>query len=507
MAIKLISKIRGSLTAKMFTFVTSVLIAICALMYALIIVFMPFTYKSVMFSDMADELLAVKTDINEGNLSEEELGEIASQYSWDYHVKGSVEGSGEFGHAKSDSSEDLPGMSVTVTEAEDAGTGSKEALISRSVIRAEDSNTISVSETVFNKDGEILVITASQSLDPVDQATGVLIEILPFIIVGILTFSVGAAFFVSRYMTRPIRKISGTACQMAEFDLAVRCETGRTDEIGILSESLNGMAMNLDTAMGELREANEQLQRDIELERTREQQRRDFFSAVSHELKTPITILKGELEGMIYNVGIYKDKEKYLRHSLKTTESMENLVREILSISKMEGGSFELRREEICLSELVSEVMEKYQVLADERGLELKVELDASAACVGDGRLLEKAVSNIVGNAVAYSPGDETVFVELGLEGDRAVLSVENTGANISEEDMLQLFEPFYRVDKSRNRHSGGSGLGLYIVKIILSLHGFDYRMENTERGVIFKILFDGESDGTEEIESTGFEQ
>lgn len=474
MAIKLVNNIRGSLTAKMFIFVASVLIAICALMYSLVMVFMPYTYKSIIYSDMANELAVVKTEISDGELSEDELDDITSQYSWDIHI------SDEYYIAEDDTAE---------AEAAEAGT-------SLAITKSEDVDSLSVTETAYNQYGEVIVITATQSLALVDQATDVLIKILPYVLTGILIFSTGAAFFVSRYMTKPIRKISGTACKMAEHDLSARCATGRTDEIGILSESLNDMALNLDTAMRDLRDANEKLQRDIELERSREQQRRDFFSAVSHELKTPITILKGELEGMIYGVGIYRDKDKYLRHSLETTESMENLVREILTISKMEDDSFRLRQEHISLAGLVSEILDKYHIPAKEKNLEIRLTLDPSASCIGDKRLLEKAVSNIVGNAVAYSPQGESILVELGSERDKAVLSVENKGAGIAEEDMLRLFEPFYRVDKSRSRHFGGSGLGLYIVKIILSLHGFSYTMENTSEGVIFKIIFDSEPSG-----------
>ena len=162
---------------------------------------------------------------------------------------------------------------------------------------------------------------------------------------------------------------------MASLDMTWRCDETRIDEIGQLSESLNNMAVNLDMAMKDLQAANIALKGDIERERAQERQRRDFFAAVSHELKTPITILKGQLEGMIGNVGMYKDREKFLRHALIKTESMEGLVKEILAISKIEAQASALKLSKVNLSEMLAACCHEYEALLSEKEMQLRLNI------------------------------------------------------------------------------------------------------------------------------------
>ena len=125
-----------------------------------------------------------------------------------------------------------------------------------------------------------------------------------------------------------------------------RCNTTRTDEIGVLANNLDTMAKRLNATLNELTIANKQLQKDIEQEKEREKVQTQFFRAVSHELKTPLTIIKGELEGMIYEVGEYKNKEKYLKHCLKVANDMESLIKEILSVAMIKEENFKLNEKE-----------------------------------------------------------------------------------------------------------------------------------------------------------------
>lgn len=207
---------------------------------------------------------------------------------------------------------------------------------------------------------------------------------------------------------------------------------------------------------------------------------------VSHELKTPIAIIKGELEGMIYQVGEYKDRNTYLRHCLKTVNDMEEIVKEILTAARMGGSDFQLIRSDLNVSKLLQKSCQKVSDRIEDKEMELRLDIQPDFHYEGDERLLNKVFSNVIGNAVAYSPKGAVITVSLQ---DRRFY-VENTGIHIAEEDLKRLFTPFYRVDKSRNRNSGGSGLGLYITKMILDHHGLTYRMENTESGVKFSAIF-----------------
>ena len=310
----------------------------------------------------------------------------------------------------------------------------------------------------------------------------VLVRLLPLITAAILLVSVVGAYLLSRYYSRPLIAISQTARQMAALDLTGQCEVRRQDEIGVLAASLNEMSAQLSTALADLQAVNGQLKQDIEREREQERQRVEFFTAVSHELKTPIAIIKGQLEGMIYQVGDYKDRDTYLRHCLKTTNDMEALVKEILAAARLGGSDFRLVCSDLDFSGLLQSVCRKFLGPMEDKQIALTLAIQPGVHCPGDLRLLEKAFDNVLSNAVAYSPAGARITVRL----QEGVCTIENTGIQIAEEDLARLFTPFYRVDKSRSRNSGGSGLGLYITKTILDRHGIRHTLANTENGVKF---------------------
>ena len=215
-----------------------------------------------------------------------------------------------------------------------------------------------------------------------------------------------------------------------------------------------------------------------------------FFNAASHELKTPVTILKGQLSGMLEGVGIYQDRDKYLLRSLQVTGRMENLVQEMLAISRMESGSVAVTREPVDLSALMERQLALDMPLLEQRGQRLVKGLTPGTVVTGDASLLGRTAGNLLSNASLYSPDGAEVRVWCGLLDGRPTLTVENTGVQISEEALPHLFEAFYRAEGSRNRATGGSGLGLYLVKMILDRHGATYTIENTADGVRAQIIF-----------------
>ena len=276
---------------------------------------------------------------------------------------------------------------------------------------------------------------------------------------------------------------------MAQLDFQWESGEKRRDEIGILALSLNEMSRRLGNALESLQKANQQLKEEIEKEREQEKQRIDFFTSVSHELKTPIAVMKGELEGMIYQVGEYRDRNVYLRHCLKTAGDMEKIVKEILLAARMGGSDFQLAAADLDLSEMLRKSCYGIRGRLEDKQMELRLDIEEEFHYRGDGRLLEKVFSNVLGNAAVYSPPGAIITVSL-REGR---LTVENTGVHIAEEDLKRVFTPFYRAEKSRSRNSGGSGLGLYITKTILEHHGVFFRLENSVKGVRFTAVFSKE--------------
>ena len=450
-------KIKESIGAKTFLTMFLLLTVCCILIYGIVMVFLPKNYHL----------------------------ELQNQFTTDfYKLAESLEKNGW-----EDMSQDIFAFSMRnnafVRIEDEAGNEMLAVNISNDENESNAARTLSSSGS-FTYKGKNYRLLATASLIAAAQSYDILVKLIPFIAGMILMISVIAAYVCSRYFSKPLIDICGVAKRMTRLDMTWKCDESRSDEIGQLAGSLNEMSAQLSEALESLQSANEQLQSDIEKERRQERQRIDFFTSVSHELKTPITIIKGELEGMIYKVGEYKDRDAYLKHALKTVTDMEILVKDILSAARMGGSDFQLLREKVDMTRLVERCCRKVKGIAEDKNIKMLSHLQQNVFYHGDQRLLQQAVSNIINNAVIYSPEQAGVEVELS----DAMLTVHNTGVHIKDEDLEQLFIPFFRVDKSRNRNTGGSGLGLYIVKTIFDHHRISYKLENTENGVKFTVGF-----------------
>ena len=320
-------------------------------------------------------------------------------------------------------------------------------------------------------------------------AVRALAQIAPWLLLALLFFSFLCALFYSRYITRPIVRLSDIAENMARLDFGWECGDSRKDEIGKLGRSLNEMSGRLSAALKELEAANQALRGEMEREREQERKRTAFFSAASHELKTPVTILKGQLSGMLEGVGVYRNREKYLLRSLQITGRMEGLIREMLSISRLETDAVP-KQETVNLSDLVKRQLDCGRELLEQRAQRLLSQITPGITVTGNASLLEKAVGNLFSNAALYSPAGAEIRVYCAAREGRPVLIMENTGVQIGEEALPRLFDAFYREEGSRNRSTGGSGLGLYLVWLILQQHGAECAIENTADGVRVTVRF-----------------
>ena len=291
---------------------------------------------------------------------------------------------------------------------------------------------------------------------------------LPVLCFVVLLGSIISAFFYSWYLTAPIKKVSKLAKRMAAMDFGGFYSAGRTDEIGVLSDSLHILSGRLETTLVELQEANQKLQADIDMERH----------------------IKGQLQGMLYQVGRYKDRDTYLAQSLAVTESLEKMVQELLTIARLNTPEYICSKRSFDFSDFVNDRLLAYEDLFVQKDLSIRKWISPEVYILGDMRLLKRVLDNLFGNAAAYSEAGNQIIVRLWKENEKARLTIENTGAHIPDEAIPKLFEPFYTVDQSRNRQTGGTGLGLYIVKTILDLHGAKVEIANTVQGVIVSVQF-----------------
>lgn len=327
------------------------------------------------------------------------------------------------------------------------------------------------------------------SLQAVNQAVQALKDVFPWLLILIFIISAFSALFCSRFIAKPVKQLSATAESLSQLDFSWRCPENRQDELGVLAHSLNTLAQKLSVALKELRGANQKLQDDIDRERELERKRLEFFSAVSHELKTPVTVIKGQLEGMQAGIGVYQDHDKYLGRSLQVVQKLEQMVQEILMISRMESTAFTLHRQFFNLTTMVQKQVEEYQELAQMKQQEILLQTEPELWYIGDSGLLRKAVSNLISNALRYSPESGHIIVQLRKIESVIELQVYNSGVQIPEESLPRLFEAFYRVEHSRNRSSGGSGLGLYLVRMIVELHHGTCQIKNTIDGVVAVLI------------------
>lgn len=457
----MIKKIKSSLWLKIFLILTALLFSVSILLYGVVMTVMPASYENLTDEKIQSNIVHLIQQLENSTLDE------ASDLLYNFCLHNNV-----FISLKGGDTKLTYGGPDAISEVEEEESSAM-AVTSSSEIKLLGSDTT-------------YLLTVSMSAQIIHNITQSFWNLLPIISMIILLISSTSAYVVSRFLTRPILEISEISKRFTMLNLTWQCKTNRIDEIGVLAHNLNTMAVRLDEALKELTVANEKLQADIEQERQQEKLRVDFFRAVSHELKTPITVLKGEMEGMIYQVGEYKDRDAHLRQSMRTVNEMERLVKEILSASRMAGSDFNLTISEFDLSELVRQCCRKWQSAAEDKSQIFLTDIEEGCVTHGDMNLLQKAISNIISNAVTYSPEQERI--EISLSGK--TLKVRNSGVWIADADLNHIFAPFYRADPSHSRETGGSGLGLYIVKTILDRHELKYSMENTEQGICFTIYF-----------------
>lgn len=335
------------------------------------------------------------------------------------------------------------------------------------------------------------VLMAARSLQPVGDAASAIRDMYVYFILLAAGLVVLASFVYSRMISKPLLQLNRTATRMAKLDFSARSDLSRRDEIGNLAHTLNFLSANLRTTLDDLQEANEKLKEDIEREKELERLRKDFVAGVSHELKTPISLIRGYAEGLQDNVA--KDRrDPYTNVIIEETRRMSALVQDMLDLSQLESGRFSLNWQPIPMIDFLQEILRKYSALYQDRPITFQWELPESLPAVnGDPARLEQVMANLISNAVRHTVegGVITIGVEvMGGEGQANTVRVEvyNEGEPIPEEELPLIWEKFYRTDKSGSRDFGGTGLGLSIVKNILIRHGSAYGVENRSEGVAF---------------------
>jgi signal transduction histidine kinase len=275
---------------------------------------------------------------------------------------------------------------------------------------------------------------------------------------------------------------------MSNLDFSEKCEIDRNDEIGVLSESINKLSSSLDTALTELKTTNEQLVSDIEKERKLEKMRQDFVSSASHELKTPIAIIRGYAEGLKMNVSEDDTAmQEYCDIIMNEADKMNTLVLSLLEASLYSSGMKTLNKEDFELNGFILDYMKAARPIFDEKGINARFEETGEKLFVSADRAqIERVLSNYISNACSHAKNEKEIVVSTEDRGKKYKVSVYNSGSFIDDKDKENIFNSFYRADKAHSRKEGRFGLGLSIVKSIMDMHNCECGFTNLENGVEF---------------------
>ncbi|MFJ8458590.1 sensor histidine kinase [Lysinibacillus xylanilyticus] len=338
-----------------------------------------------------------------------------------------------------------------------------------------------------NVEGTDLVIFAVTSLQSVDEVIGNLNQYYIILFVFTMIIVILIAIIFSKTLSKPLVKMSTIANQIANQNFSEKYIVKSKDELGQMGEALNKISTNLEQKITELVHANEKLAQDYELQLKLKEKEKEFVANVSHELKTPLTVINGYIKGI--KNGVYEQNDlKYCEVILDEVDRMTEMVQEMLDISRLESPIYQLTESTFDLWHTFLKVYDKFKAMADEKGLQVLFEIDEEAYVNGDIKRIEQVITNLFVNAVKYTPKHNRINIKIVYLKDfnKYKFKIENENIIIPYDEIEQIWDPFYRLEKSRSKEFGGSGLGLAIVKQILERHHSDFGVYNTENGVEF---------------------
>lgn len=334
------------------------------------------------------------------------------------------------------------------------------------------------------KNGEIKITSVNLSLQSVDEVTKFLIRFFPFLISASILLSFIMVVVYSRTISKPIISITKTANRMANMELGISSDIKRSDELGALSSSLNTLSVNLKNALDDLSLANTKLTADYEKEICQEKARKEFVANVSHELKTPLGIIRSYTEGIRDGVKSEK-KEHYMEVILNEITHMDQMILEMLEISKYDAGAVTYNKSSSDIRLYLEKSIQIFSEKALQKGVTFQISGEFGAVMM-DEKKIERAVNNLLENAVKYCTSDSVIQISGERCGREQNIRIENCCPVLAEEAISKIWDRFYKADASHNRETEGTGLGLAIVKSILEGHGCSYGVHNTDYGICF---------------------
>lgn len=339
-------------------------------------------------------------------------------------------------------------------------------------------------------------IEISTEINPIQENASLATRVTTTITILTLALALVFIYDYSRRFTKPLIQMNDVMMKIANLDFSAKTDIDRRDEIGTLANNINTVSDSLDKALNELREKNAQLQADIEKERELERMRQDFVSSASHELKTPIAIIRGYAEGLKMNLGEENSgANEYCDIIMNEADKMNGLVISMLEQSLYSTGTKLPEKEEFDVNTYIEEFLKSSSPIIKEKEITLKYE-SCDYTVTADRKQMTTVLSNIVLNACSHAKDEKEIHIWAENKGDEIKVNVFNTGSFVSDKDKDSIFTSFYRADKAHSRKEGRFGLGLSIVKSIVDNHGCSCGFENKETGVTFWFTMKTKAEG-----------
>ncbi|BCR35916.1 sensor histidine kinase [Mariniplasma anaerobium] len=304
------------------------------------------------------------------------------------------------------------------------------------------------------------------------------------IVVGVLMI---AAFFYSKQFSKPLVTLNNAAKKLSNLDFSHNPITIETkDEFQELAFNINTLSANLEMTLSQLSKQNKQLSQSLEIENKNDERRKEFIRGMSHELKTPLSVIQASSEALEHNLFETKAEQtkqlKLIQQEIKNTNKM---IKNMMLVYQSDTPQYKQYYQKFYIDNLIEQVVSRLQLLAFQKELEIKMDL-LHVELLSDPQKLELVLSNLLTNAIKYTPTNETIEIKVIQDKNDLTISVTNYGITIPDEEIERLFEPFYRVSKERSRHEGSTGLGLYIVNQTLNQFRSECHVKNVEKGVHF---------------------
>ncbi len=298
-------------------------------------------------------------------------------------------------------------------------------------------------------------------------------------------------YFFSYRFTNPILEINRVADEISKLNFSQKVNIANDDEIGDLGYSINKMSSQLEKSIKELQLSNDKLAKEILYKNKIDTMRKEFIANASHELKTPLSLIMGYGEALKLSGLDEHTKAEYLEIILDEADKMNKLVHELLNLSQIDSGKKEFKFKEFSIKTLIEDTVKLFTLVFKDKMIDLQMEIE-DYQVKSDYDQLQSVLTNMISNAINHIDGNKVISIKTKkMENGSLRVFIKNTGKNIPEDEVVNIWESFYKVDRARTRAYGGQGLGLSIVKSILDTLSYDFGVYNVEDGVVFYFEID----------------